>query len=199
MSKPTIPAPGPPRGRSTTTRLGRSEPRGPGARWHRLALLCLPFLLAAPDSLVGQSAAVAPDVAAEIEAFWAESERTVVEGDFDAYADLYHADAVLVTGSTGTSVPIADALAGWKSLFDDTRDGVMRAHLEIRIARRMAGTTTSHETGIFRYVSHPDGGEPDVGLVHFEALLVKTDDGWKWVMEYQKGEATPAQWEALAR
>jgi len=164
---------------------------------HRIAAL---LLLSVPvPAAAQQPAPVPPEPSAEITAFWAESERTVVEGDFQGYAALYHPDAVLVTGSSGTSVPIAEALAGWRSLFDDTREGRMTADLEIRIARRMASATTSHETGIFRYLSHPRGGEPDIGLVHFEALLVKDAGGWKWVMEYQKGPATEAEWEALAR
>ena len=162
-------------------------------------LLCLLFFAPFAGSLVAQDPATAdPDVAAEIDAFWDGSERSVVEGDFQAYAALYHPDAVLVTAASGTSVPIAAALAGWKSLFDDTREGRMAADLEIRISRRMTSPTTSHETGIFRYVSHPVDGDPEVGLVHFEALLVKGEDGWKWIMEYQKGPATLAEWEALA-
>jgi len=170
------------------------------------ALLALGILLSVPPLFLsppvaaqfGGGTAGQTDPAAELEAFWDASERSVVEGDFDAYAALYHPDAVLVMGAEGTSVPIAAALAGWKSLFDDTREGRMAADLEVRIEDRMTSPTTSHETGIFRYVSHPVGGEPDVGLVHFEALLVKGDEGWRWVMEYQKGPATPAEWGALA-
>lgn len=157
---------------------------------HLAARLLPALLLALPPAVHGQ-------VGAELDAFWAESERTVREGDFDAYAALYHPDAVLVTAGTQSSVPIAEALAGWRQLFVDTAEGRMRADLEIRIAQRFASATTSHETGIFRYVSHPAGGEPDIGLVHFEALLVKGDTGWTWVMEYQKGPATRAEWEAL--
>ena len=34
--------------------------------------------------------------------------------------------------------------------------------------------------------------------VHFEALLIKEGDKWKILMEYQKSNARPSQWDALA-
>jgi ketosteroid isomerase-like protein len=145
--------------------------------------------------LAGQ---VSARTSAEIDAFWNESERTVREGDFQAYAALYHPDAVLVRAGSGDSVPIGTALAGWREGFEQTARGEVAAELEIRIGTRLASASTSHETGIFRYESRPAGGAPTVALVHFEALVVKVDGSWLWMMEFQKGPATEAEWEALA-
>lgn len=174
-----------PRHRQPARRSGRLVPAA--------ALLTLLFLPA--QAVYGQASAA---TAAELEAFWNESERTVREGDFQAYASLYHPDAVLVRAGQGDSVPIGTALAGWRAGFEATAAGEMGADLEIRIRTRLASGTTSHETGVFRYVSHPSGGQPTVALVHFEALVVKVDGRWLWMMEYQKGPATDAEWEALA-
>ncbi|GAB5534288.1 MAG: hypothetical protein Rubg2KO_05370 [Rubricoccaceae bacterium] len=126
----------------------------------------------------------------EIDAFWDEAVRTVEEGDFDGYAALYHADAVLVNGISGESYPISQALAGWKQGFDDTAAGRATAELEFRFTARIHGETTAHETGYFRY----SAGEPV--YIAFESLLVKEEDGWKWVMEYQKAVVTEADWDA---
>lgn len=130
-----------------------------------------------------------------LDAFWAEVSRTVGEGDFDGYAATYHEDAVLVSLASGTSYPIADALAGWKSGFDDTKAGRMKASVTFRFTQRLHDETTAHDTGIFEYTSTPAGGDPTVFRVHFEALLVNRD-GWKMVMEYQKEQASVAEWEA---
>jgi uncharacterized protein (TIGR02246 family) len=143
-------------------------------------------------ALPGAADAQAP---AELDAYWTEVSRTVAEGDFEGYAKIYHPDAVLVVGGSG-SYPIATALAGWKPGFDDTREGRAEAGVEFRFTERLIGETTAHETGIFRYFLSPDEGEEQIALVHFEALLVKKDGRWLMLMEYQKGPATDAEWAA---
>ena len=135
-------------------------------------------------------------VAAELDAFWAEVARTVAEGDFEGYAATYHPDAVLVSGINGTSYPIAKALEGWREGFDDTRAGTTETSVEFRFTARLLGPTTSHETGMFRYVLRTPGGSSLEQTLHFEALLVKKN-GWKLVMEFQKSLASAAEWEAI--
>ncbi len=131
-----------------------------------------------------------------LDAYWAEVSRTVAEGDYEGYAALYHPDAVLVFNTKGSSVPIADALAGWKQGFDDTRDGKMAAGVTFRFSQRLNGKGTAHETGIFRYAFTPEGGSESVRFIHFEGLLVKKDK-WLMTMEYQKAAATEEEWKAL--
>jgi hypothetical protein len=132
---------------------------------------------------------------AELDAFWAEVSRTVTEGDFEGYAATYHDDAILVSGTSETSYPIAQALDGWKQGFLDTKAGIMEAGVEFRFTRRLSDETTAHETGIFHYETVDAEGNRSGQYVHFEALLIKKD-GWKMMMEYQKSVATQAEWEA---
>lgn len=134
---------------------------------------------------------------AELDAYWAEVSRAVAEGDFAAYQATCHDEGVLVSGAKETSQSLAAALARWKQEFVDTRDGKMRASVEFRFARRLGDATTAHESGIFRYTSTTGDGQPKTEHVHFEGLLVKRKDGWKILMENQKGPATEAEWEAL--
>ena len=135
---------------------------------------------------------VMPPSNSEIDDFWAEAIRTVEEGDFEAYAALYHEDAVLVNGISGEVYPIAQALDGWKQGFEDTKAGRTVAELDFRFTSRLHGETTAHETGYFRY----SAGEP--AYIAFESLLVREEDGWKWVMEYQKAVVTQAEWDAAS-
>lgn len=130
----------------------------------------------------------------EIDAFWEEAIRTVVEGDFEGYAVLYHEDAVLVNALSGDSYPIATALAGWRQGFEDTAAGDMETSLEFRFTQRLHGETTAHETGMFAYSSYPVGEEAEPTYIHFESLMVKVDGRWLWVMEYQKSIATEEEW-----
>lgn len=156
-----------------------------------LRLSLLPILL-----VVLGSTPDAPRTTDTIDAFWAEAVRTVVEGDFDGYAALYHEDAVLVSTFTNDTKPIADALDEWRQYFVDTAEGRMEAGLEFRFTQRLHNETTAHETGMFYYRLHPPGEEPQPVYIHFESLLVREADGWKWVMEYQKSVATAEEWEA---
>ena len=132
----------------------------------------------------------------ELDAFWAEAAGTVREGDFDAYAALYHPDGVFVSDIKETTAPIADQLAIWKPGFEATKRGGTVADVKFRLTKRLVGPTTAHETGLFRYVSGPPGEEGDVYYIHFEALTVRGADGWRWVMERQLKAATPAEWAA---
>ena len=95
---------------------------------------------------------------AELDAYWLEVGRTVAEGDFEGYSATYHPDAVLVSMASSNSYPIADALAGWKPGFDDTKAGKQSAGVELRFSQRLLSETTAHETGIFRYHFTPEGG-----------------------------------------
>ena len=134
---------------------------------------------------------------AGLDAYWEAVSRAVNTGDFDAYAATCHPEGVLVSGGKQTSQPLAAALARWKQEFLDTRDGKMTASVEFRFSRRIGDATTAHETGIFLYTSQKAGGQPKAEHIHFEALLVKKVDGWKILMENQKGPATEAEWQAL--
>jgi ketosteroid isomerase-like protein len=167
----------------SATRRRPSQAR-PGA----LAVVALAAL-----ALTGPAPARA-QVTSELDAYWSEISRTVADGDFEGYANLYHPDAVLVLDGSGTH-PIAVALAGWKQGFDDTRAGRAKAGVTFRFTERLHDETTAHETGIFRYTLR--SAEQDaVALVHFSALLVKKNGEWRMVMERQKGPATEEEWAA---
>ena len=144
--------------------------------------------------LLGLGSQLSAQVTAELDAFWEEVSGSVESGSFERYSATYHPDAVVIFGDR--TQPIADALADWQSGFDDTRDGLVTAAVEFRFSERRNDPTTAHETGIFRYEAGASGTEASVQFVHFEALLVKRD-GWKMLMEFQRGAASQAEWAAL--
>ncbi len=135
----------------------------------------------------------------EVDALWMEVSRTVAEGDFEGYAATYHQDAVLVDGISKTSYPIADALAGWKQGFENTKLGIMEASVEFRFIERLHSETTAHDTGIFKYSSQLDGEEPQVAYIHFEGLSTKSSGEWKLMMEYQVSIASLEQWNEIEK
>lgn len=153
------------------------------------------FRLAAAAVVLALPTTASAQVTLELDAYWSEVSRTVAEGDFDGYAALYHPDAVLVAGGSG-SFPIAKALEGWKQGFDDTREGTATAGVEFRFTGRLNDETTAHDTGIFRYTLESEDTQEVVALVHFDALLVKKDGRWLMLMEYQKEPATDEEWDA---
>ena len=154
----------------------------------------LRFTLGLVALLAWLAVPAAAQVEAELDAYWAELSRSVAAGDFDAYAALYHPDAVLVT-PTGTN-PIGAALDGWEQGFIDTAAGRMAAGVEFRFTDRRNDATTAFETGMFRYFSRPAGGEESVFLVRFTALLVKKDGRWLMVMEDQQDPVSAEEWAA---
>lgn len=145
---------------------------------------------------VGNAAAAEPVARLnELDAFWSEASRTVRTGDFAGYETTYHSDAVLVTPKTST--PIRQALTRWKPGFDNTKAGKITASVQFRFSKRLGDDTTAHETGVFLYSETDAAGKTKESYMHFDALLVKRG-AWKMLMEHQKGEATLAEWAALA-
>ncbi|KGK00400.1 nuclear transport factor 2 family protein [Thalassotalea sp. ND16A] len=134
---------------------------------------------------------------AELDAYWAEAERAVLEGDFAAYKASYHEDAILVSGFKNVSYPIANALARWQQGFDDTKDGKITASVEFRFSKRFHDQTTAHETGLFFYSTTDENGNKSDFIAHMDALLVKKSGKWVMMMEFQKSQASQAQWDAL--
>jgi len=132
----------------------------------------------------------------ELDQFWKRLAQTVAQGDFPAYVDHYHQEAVYVSIDSGESQPIARALLGWQPGFILTQEGKRSASVKFRFTQRLLGPGIAHETGVFRYSSAEPNAIPDVLYVHFEALLVKKDR-WQLLMEYQKESATQEHWEQL--
>ncbi len=137
---------------------------------------------------------------AELDAYWAQLSKTVREGDFEGYEALYHDDAVVVfaVGENKTSIPIAKALAGWKQGFKETKEGKRNDNVQFRFSQRIGDETSAHETGLFLFTSEDsDGNVLANSVIHLEMLLIKTEDGWLSLMEYQISKGTMEAWEAL--
>lgn len=165
-------------------------------------LLLTTLLLAcfATTKATGQSATDSQRIAEIDKSYWAEISRTVKEGDFEGYKATCHENAVLVTtsGKNKLSYPMTAALARWKQGFLDTKQGKQLDNVQFRFSQRIGDETTAHETGIFYFTSHDSTGKLiSEGYTHLEALLVKRGDKWRCLMEYQKSNATKADWDAL--
>lgn len=133
----------------------------------------------------------------EILAYWEEATRTVLEGDFEAYANSFHDEAILVNGISGSSYPIQQALDGWREGFESTKNGKMVAEVEFRFSERIHGNESAHESGIFRYFWQNEGEEAQEVYICFEALLTKSTGKWTMLMENQKAVATEEEWKEL--
>lgn len=137
---------------------------------------------------------------AELDDFYTELSKTVSEGDFEGYSELYHDDAVIVFGSgkKPVSFPIATALGFWKEGFDNTKAGKAKDNVEFRFSQRIGDGTTAFETGIFIFTSaDADDNVKAKFVIHFEMLFVKRDGKWLVIMENQKSEATQDEWDKL--
>jgi hypothetical protein len=132
----------------------------------------------------------------QLNRFWENLARTVAEGNFDAYAENYHEDAVFISSGSSECYPVAHALGDWRQGFTDTLVGKSITSLQFRFGQQLHDPSTAHQTGIFRYSKGAPSAEPEVRYVHFETLLVKPDR-WLILMEYQKKCATVEQWNNL--
>ncbi|MGB0376599.1 MAG: DUF4440 domain-containing protein [Flavobacteriaceae bacterium] len=140
------------------------------------------------------------DRISELNRYWATLSATVRNGDVEGYAAGYHPDAIVVFANreNKSSQSIAEAIEGWKQGFEDTRAGKVVSDVQFRFSQRIGNETTAHETGIFHYTSTDLQGQKIADVyIHFEMLLVKKEDQWLGLMEYQRSAATLEEWEAL--
>ena len=133
---------------------------------------------------------------AELDRFWSEVGTAVQDGNYERYEGTCHPSGVLVSGTKGTSYPLAQALARWKPGFLETQSGKIKAGVEFRFSQRFGDETTAHETGIFHYWTVKANGVRQDDYIHFESLLLK-EKRWRTLMEYQKYSASEDEWEKL--
>lgn len=134
----------------------------------------------------------------ELNSYWASLAKTAKDGDFEGMKSLYHKDAVVVKPDTTFAVSQAFKFR-WKKEIMEVKSGKRANTLEFRFSNRVGDETTAFEKGIYHYTSVETSNGKQLGdsYVHFETLLVKQDNHWVALMEYQKMEATEEEWEAL--
>lgn len=157
----------------------------------RLALVVSLVAVILPATATAQSTA---EIDRQV---WQAVAASAANHDIVAMGRVYHPAAVLVS-NTGTT-PIAAALERWGKDMVTARANGTKASVAFRFTRRQDDATTAFEAGAFRYATTDKAGVETPGYVRFEALLVKTPDGWRMVMERQLDAITEAQWNALPR
>ena len=138
-------------------------------------------------------------VTAEIDALWARVIESVRTGDPELYLSTYHPDAIFVSARRGITRKVSADVEANADAWEDTREGRTRRDLAFRFTERLRDEDSAHDVGIFRYSSTEADGSTRVVLIHFEAALVKKDGRWLQLLEYQKSDATQAEWEAAGR
>ena len=134
------------------------------------------------------SAAIDADV-------WKPVAASVANDDIVAMGKTYHPDAILVM-RTGTR-RISDALAGWgKDMVTNKGKGIT-ATVEFRFSQRQDDAETAFETGMFKYTTKDKAGVSTPRYIRMEALLVKTGEKWRMIMERQLEAVDEAAWNAL--
>ena len=142
-----------------------------------------------------QSAWAKDDVNDELDAAWDKIKMTISNGDFHLFKSVYHRDAILVNGISKKSYPIKDAFAGWEQEFEDTKSGIISAHVDVKFSQRLTDKTSAHETGIFHYYTIDKEGKQNDSYVHFESLWIKKNIKWFMMMEYQKSRTDKVEWD----
>ena len=148
---------------------------------------------------VGELAAQADPVEAELDAFWTEVARTVSEGDLEGMRATYHPDAVHVPWDSTSyrTQPISKAGDNLPESTARTRAGLQQPNVEFRFTSRIHDETTAHEVGMVHFWrTVPNGERTDAyGLV--DSYLVKKEGRWMILVEIQRWDFTEADWDAL--
>ena len=137
----------------------------------------------------------ADDVTDQLDSAWGKLKTTVSKGDFRSFKSVYHRDAILVNGISKKSYPIKDAFAGWEQGFEDTKSGIISAHVDVKFSQRLYDQTSAHEAGIFHYYTIDKEGKQNDSYIYFESLWIKKNNKWFMMMEYQKSRTDKVEWD----
>ena len=130
--------------------------------------------------------------------YWADLAKAAMEGNFEGMKSLYHQDAVVVKPDTTFAVSRAFKVR-WKKEILEVKNGKRANTLAFRFSKRIGDNNTAFEKGIYHYTSVDTATGNVIGdaYIHFETLLVKVNNRWVTLMEYQQEEATETEWNAL--
>ena len=130
--------------------------------------------------------------------YWADLAEAAKEGNFEGMKSLYHQDAVVVKPDTTFAVSRAFKVR-WKKEILEVKNGKRANTLAFRFSKRIGDNNTAFEKGIYHYTSVDTATGNVIGdaYIHFETLLVKVNNRWVTLMEYQQEEATETEWNAL--
>ena len=135
-------------------------------------------------------------VQAELDAFWAEVVRTVVEWDFEGQQATYHPDAISVMGDSVSYTTRLMSAVFAEAESEARTNPPSNPGLAFRWSSRVHDETTAHEVGLYRFSA--DGREDFYGGA--ESYLVKKDGRWTIMVEIQRGEGvSKSEWDALGR
>ncbi len=135
-------------------------------------------------------------IQAELDAYWAEVVRSVVEWDLEAQKSAYHPDAISAFGDADSYSTRLMAELYEEIEADPDAQPPVNPGLEFRFSSRVHDASSAHEVGMYHFWA--DGRSDFFGLV--EAYLVKKDGRWVSLLDIRRGEngRSRAEWDALA-
>ena len=162
-----------------------------------IILLLIIFLFQA-NGFTQESNSILDSREESLNKYWADLAEAAKEGNFEGMKSLYHQDAVVVKPDTTFAVSRAFKVR-WKKEILEVKNGKRANTLAFRFSKRIGDNNTAFEKGIYHYTSADTATGNVIGdaYIHFETLLVKVNDRWVTLMEYQQEEATETEWNAL--
>lgn len=162
-----------------------------------IILLLIIFLFQA-NGFTQESNSILDSREESLNKYWADLAEAAKEGNFEGMKSLYHQDAVVVKPDTTFAVSRAFKVR-WKKEILEVKNGKRANTLAFRFSKRIGDNNTAFEKGIYHYTSVDTATGNVIGdaYIHFETLLVKVNDRWVTLMEYQQEEATETEWNAL--
>ena len=162
-----------------------------------IILLLIIFLFQA-NGFTQESNSILDSREESLNKYWADLAEAAKEGNFEGMKSLYHQDAVVVKPDTTFAVSRAFKVR-WKKEILEVKNGKRANTLAFRFSKRIGDDNTAFEKGIYHYTSvdAATGNVIEDAYIHFETLLVKVNDRWVTLMEYQQEEATETEWNAL--
>ena len=157
-------------------------------------LLCLILLLVPIRTVVAQ---IDSEVV-QLDAFWAELGRSVMEGDLDGLRAVYHPDA-LDYDWEGDSYEIklmSSSLDEQIDFHKGTKNGERRIELEWRFSSRIHNSHAAHEVGVARFTQTPRDSVSTSYYAHVEEYLVKKGK-WVSLVSNVRWNATIEEWDDL--
>jgi ketosteroid isomerase-like protein len=121
---------------------------------------------------------------------WLPFSQSYADGDVERYIGLHAPDFTWVRAAEGIIEGFDNYAARIRESFEDMASRDIAIHIGFRFVERIASATHASERGVFRMSGTGPKGPLPVLCGRFHTIARRREDRWRFVVDYEYGDAT---------
>ena len=119
---------------------------------------------------------------------WEKFYKAFEDLDYRLMAEIHTKDLVRIPANQHTILDYDTYINNYKTQFHQAREDKISQSISLRFLERITNDSTASERGIYRFSINPGAENEQHYYGKFHVLLVKRDNSWKILMDYDSNE-----------